>query len=76
MAKKMKAHKPKPRKYPGEPRTISNKPDKMAWFYTQPEGLLVVTELRPNGVYQGTTQAKISWRKVLDAVAVHNRIRR
>ncbi len=46
--------------------------DGETWFYDSRRGLLVVREVRDNGVYIRTDQFTIPWRAVVDAVRRHN----
>ena len=39
-----------------------------AWFYDEAKGILVVTELRRNGVYIGTAKCRIPWAMLKAAV--------
>lgn len=60
-------------RFPGKPIKITE----AAWFYTQPKGMLVVTELFDTlGFYRGTAQCTIPWRKVEVAVGVYRRVKR
>lgn len=68
MAKKTKT---KP-KYPGESRMLRGG---SSWFYEQPNGLLIVTEVDFGGLTRAGT-ATIPWAKVEQAVKNHKAIRR
>ncbi len=60
-------------RFPGKPIKISE----TAWFYTQPKGMLVVTELFDTiGSFRGTAQCTIPWRKVEAALGVYRRVKR
>lgn len=59
--------------YPLKPRQL-RKNGGEAWFYETPKGILVVGELRPNGVYQGTTQVLMPWVRISGAVENHQAI--
>lgn len=65
-----KAKRKKPRIYPGCPIKLK---DGLSWFYTQKEGLLVVSELKQGDLYVGTTTAVVPWGRVSAAMKVHKR---
>lgn len=49
--------------------------DEFHWYYTEPEGISVIAELRRprDGAYVGTTTTFLPWKKVREALARHDK---